>query len=45
MTMPYRKLRGKGYTVFAVNPNAETVEGDLYYPNLKSITVIPPAVP
>jgi predicted CoA-binding protein len=33
----YRKLRGKGYTVFAVNPNAETVEGDLCYPNLKSI--------
>jgi predicted CoA-binding protein len=33
----YRKFRDKGYTVFAVNPNAETVEGDSCYPDLKSI--------
>ena len=33
----YRKFRDKGYTVFAVNPNAETVEGDPCYPDLKSI--------
>ena len=33
----YRKLRDNGYTVFAVNPNAESVEGDPCYPNLKSI--------
>jgi predicted CoA-binding protein len=33
----YRKLRASGYEVFPVNPNAETVEGDNCYPNLKSV--------
>lgn len=33
----YRKLRKAGYRVFAVNPNAETVEDDPCYPDLKSI--------
>ena len=33
----YQRLRSRGYDVFAVNPNAETVEGDPCYPNLKSI--------
>lgn len=33
----YRRLRDRGYTVFAVNPNAETVEGDRCYPDLRSI--------
>lgn len=33
----YRTLRAKGYQVFAVNPNAETVEGDTSYPDLRSI--------
>ncbi len=33
----YRKLRASGYEVFAVNPNAETVEGDSCYPDLKSV--------
>lgn len=33
----YCKLRSLGYQVFAVNPNAATVEGDPCYPNLKSI--------
>ncbi len=33
----YRKLRDNGYTVFAINPNAETVEGDPCYHDLKSI--------
>ena len=33
----YRRLRDRGYTVFAVNPNAETVEGDHCYRDLKSI--------
>jgi predicted CoA-binding protein len=33
----YQRLRERGYDVFAVNPNAETVEGDPCYPNLKSI--------
>ena len=33
----YRRLRERGYDVFAVNPNAERVEGDACYPNLRSI--------
>ena len=33
----YRKLRDASYEVFAVNPNAEEVEGDKCYPNLQSI--------
>ena len=33
----YQRLRQRGYEVFAVNPNAETVEGDTCYPDLKSI--------
>ena len=33
----YRRLRDRGYTVFAVNPNAETVEGDRCYSDLRSI--------
>jgi uncharacterized protein len=33
----YKRLRDRGYTVFAINPNAETVEGDPAYPDLRSI--------
>ncbi|MGV8965070.1 MAG: CoA-binding protein [Cellulomonas sp.] len=33
----YQRLRDRGYEVFAVNPNAETVEGDKAYPTLASI--------
>ena len=33
----YRRLRDRGYAVFAVNPNATRVEGDVAYPNLRSI--------
>ena len=33
----YRRLRDRGYDVFAVNPNAEAVEGDRSYPDLRSI--------
>lgn len=33
----YRRLRDRGYTVFAVNPNAPEVEGDRAFPNLASI--------
>lgn len=33
----YKKLRDAGYTVFAVNPHAETVEGDPCYPALAAI--------
>ena len=33
----YGRLRDRGYEVFAVNPNAERVEGDPCYPDLRSI--------
>jgi predicted CoA-binding protein len=33
----YRRLRDRGYEVFAVNPNTQRVEGDPSYPDLKSI--------
>jgi predicted CoA-binding protein len=33
----YQRLRERGYQVFAINPNAEEVEGDRCYPNLRSI--------
>ncbi|HSL64805.1 MAG TPA: CoA-binding protein [Gaiellaceae bacterium] len=33
----YRRLRDRGYEVFAVNPNADEVEGDRCYHDLRSI--------
>jgi uncharacterized protein len=33
----YRRLRERGYDVFAVNPNAHEVEGDRCYPDLQAI--------
>ena len=33
----YERLRGRGYDVFAVNPNADEVEGDRCYHDLRSI--------
>jgi hypothetical protein len=33
----YQRLRQRGYEVFAVNPNADVVEGDPCYHDLKSI--------
>ena len=33
----YRRLRERGYEVFAVNPNADEVEGDRCYHDLRSI--------
>ena len=33
----YQRLRERGYDVFAVNPNADEVEGDRCYRDLKSI--------
>jgi predicted CoA-binding protein len=33
----YKRLRDRGYDVFAVNPNAEEVEGDRAYHDLRSI--------
>ncbi len=33
----YQRLRSRGYEVFAVNPNADSVEGDVCYRDLASI--------
>ena len=33
----YKRLRERGYEVFAVNPNADEVEGDPCYHDLRSI--------
>ncbi|GAA3346145.1 hypothetical protein GCM10020358_56010 [Amorphoplanes nipponensis] len=33
----YKRLRDRGYQVFAINPNADSVEGDRCYPDLKSV--------
>jgi len=33
----YQRLRARGYEVYPVNPNASQVEGDLCYPDLRSI--------
>lgn len=35
--MIYRKLRGAGYQVFALNPSAQEVEGDACYADLKAL--------
>src|SRR5207245_7663542 len=33
----YQRLRDRGYEVFAINPNADQVEGDPCYHDLKSV--------
>jgi predicted CoA-binding protein len=33
----YQRLRSRGYEVFAINPNADEVEGDRCYHDLKSV--------
>ena len=33
----YQRLRARGYQVFAINPNADEVEGDPCYHDLKSV--------
>lgn len=33
----YRKLRERGYEVFALNPRTKEVEGDACYPNLTAV--------
>src|SRR5690349_24348224 len=33
----YQRLRARGYTVFPINPNADVVEGDRCYHDLKSV--------
>lgn len=33
----YGRLKDRGYEVFPVNPNAEMIDGDICYPNVRSI--------
>ena len=33
----YTRLKERGYEVFAVNPNTDRVEGDVAYPDLRSV--------
>jgi predicted CoA-binding protein len=33
----YKELKAKGFRVLAVNPNAQTIEGDPCYPSLKAL--------
>lgn len=33
----YKKLKERGYEVYPVNPKYESIEGDLCYPDLKSL--------
>ena len=33
----YKRLRDRGYTVFAINPQTDQVEGDPCYPELKAV--------
>jgi predicted CoA-binding protein len=33
----YKRLRDRGYTVFAINPNADEIEGDVCFHDLKSV--------
>jgi predicted CoA-binding protein len=48
----YKKLKNEGHQVYAINPNAETLEGDKAYANVKStpekldsvVVVTPPDV-
>ncbi|MGH7491915.1 MAG: CoA-binding protein [bacterium] len=50
--MAYRALQEKGYRVFPVNPNASGIDGERYYPDLRSLPepvdgaliVVPPKV-
>lgn len=37
----YRDLKRKGYRVFAVNPNRDTVDGDRAYPSLSELPEAP----
>ena len=48
----YKALKAAGYTVFAVNPNNDTVDGDTCYPSIDNVpegidvlvTVTPPEI-
>lgn len=40
----YKKLKSKGYTVYPVNPNYETIDGDKCYSDLSSLPEVPEVI-
>ena len=40
----YRDLKRKGFDVYPVNRNRSTVDGDIAYPNLEALPVVPTVV-
>lgn len=42
--MIYKKLKARGYKVYPVNPNYETIEGDKCYKNLSSLPEVPEVI-
>lgn len=40
----YKKLKSRGYTVYPVNPNYETIEGDRCYKDLSSLPEVPEVI-
>ena len=40
----YRKLKYKGYKVYPVNPNYQSVDGDSCYPDLSSLPEVPEVI-
>jgi uncharacterized protein len=40
----YQDLRDSGYTVYGINPKLSQIEGDVCYPNLAALPVIPEVV-
>lgn len=42
--MIYKKLRDRGYKVYPVNPNYESIQGDKCYKSLKDIPEVPEVI-
>jgi len=42
--MIYRKLKSKGYEVYAVNPQYDSIEGDSCYSALSALPVVPEVI-
>ncbi|GAE89443.1 CoA-binding protein [Acetivibrio straminisolvens] len=40
----YKKLKSKGYKVYPVNPNYETIDGDKCYSDLSSLPEVPEVI-
>ena len=42
--MIYKKLKSRGYTVYPVSPNYETIDGDICYRDLSSLPQLPEVI-